>query len=328
MRVRPTKILYTTDLSADSSEALRYAIQLARKFEARLYVCHAVNLASLEHSSAMDFVLPHTYAELTSRSEADVRRLVGEPGVPWEPVLVHGEPALAIQAESERLGIDLVVTSTHARSGFKRLLLGSVAERLVRVLSCPVLTVRRPAHDAAPGAGRELRPDKSKGQGPSQTPAIPLRNILVAHDFSANSESVLEYAMSFAQEFQTELHLLHVLEPYTYVRLWSPTEGLARELEKAVDETVRAKLAQIVSAEARMWCTPKTFVASGQPWEQIVQHARSHEIDIMFLGQHGHGLVDRLLIGSTTERVLRELPCPLMVVRPRPLAGDSEGKPS
>src|SRR5688572_11013554 len=154
MRVRPTKILCTTDLSPDSSEALRYAIQLARKFEARLYVCHAVNLVSLEFASAGDFLLPHTYAELTSRAEAGVRRLVGEPGVPWEPVMVHGEPALAIQAESERLGIDLVVTSTHARSGLKRLLLGSVAERLVRVLSCPVLTVRRPAHDAAPGAGR------------------------------------------------------------------------------------------------------------------------------------------------------------------------------
>lgn len=134
--------------------------------------------------------------------------------------------------------------------------------------------------------------------------------------------------MSFAQEFQTELHLLHVLEPNTYARLWSPSETLARELERVVDETVRTKLAEIVSGEASMWCTPKPFVASGQAWEQIVQHARSHEIDLMFLGQHGHGLVDRLLIGSTTERVLRELPCPLMVVRPGQLAGGPVGKPS
>ncbi|MBI4600377.1 MAG: universal stress protein [Planctomycetes bacterium] len=80
---------------------------------------------------------------------------------------------------------------------------------------------------------------------------------------------------------------------------------------------MRRKLAELVPEDAAAWCSPKAFVASGLPWEKITEHARANAADLIVLGQHGHGLLDRLLVGSTTDRVLRKAPCPILVVRPQ-----------
>ncbi|MBI4604982.1 MAG: universal stress protein, partial [Planctomycetes bacterium] len=219
MRVKPARILCATDFSPASNHALPYAVGFARKFQARLFVCHAVDISSLELSSAAEFVLPYTREELTQRAEREIQRHMAGAGVDWEPVLLQGEPATEVAGAAERLGVDLVVLATHGRSGLQRLIVGSVTERLLRVLRCPVLAVHAPERELVAPGTYELR----------------LRRILVGCDFSSDSSRALEHAISLAQELQAEIHLVHVLEPSLHLHLSATTKALATELERAVD---------------------------------------------------------------------------------------------
>jgi nucleotide-binding universal stress UspA family protein len=108
----------------------------------------------------------------------------------------------------EEKGVDLVIASTRGHSGLKRLILGSVTQRLMRILPCPLLAVQDPEEGfiAMPGQG------------------IRLKKILVGCDFSADSGLALSYALSLAQEFEAVLHLVHVMEPPTYPEFLTPAE--------------------------------------------------------------------------------------------------------
>jgi len=184
-----------------------------------------------------------------------------------------------------------VITATHGRSGLTRFLLGSVTERLLRTLTCPLLVVRSPEHDFVAPAGDQIE----------------LRRVLVGCDFSPDSSLALQHALSLAQEFEAELHLMHVLEPST---------GLAEELQRSLMDALQQRLSALIPEAAQTWCRVTTTLSVGQPHEELSQYAVNHDIDLIVLGVRGHSLVERLLVGSTTDRVLRQAPCPVLSVHP------------
>ncbi len=148
----PTKILVPTDFGTGSSSALDEAIELAKAFGAEVFLLHAYEIPMVGFP---DGTLVAT-ADLTSRILEGARegldRVVRENaarGVKLTPIIKQGEPWRAIDEAIAEHGIDLVVMSTHGRRGLPRALLGSVAEKVVRTASCPVLTVRGPAMSAA-----------------------------------------------------------------------------------------------------------------------------------------------------------------------------------
>ena len=98
---------------------------------------------------------------------------------------------------AEKLGVSLALAGNHGQSGFRRLVLGSVTERLMRTLACPLLVMSSPEHDPVGTADREFK----------------LKKILVGCDFSPDSDQAFNHGLSLAQEFQSELHLAHVIEP-------------------------------------------------------------------------------------------------------------------
>ena len=149
---------------------------------------------------------------------------------------------------------------------------------------------------------------------------IQLKRVLVAYDFSDFAELALNYSLSFAQEYQAELHVLHVLPPYSLNEpeiSWYPLgkEGTyhqaARRLQKAVP------------AEAHLWCDIKHAVSEGHPYREILNYAESNQIDLICLGAHGAGFGMQTLFGSNVDRVLRQAPCPVLVARPfKPLSSN------
>jgi nucleotide-binding universal stress UspA family protein len=203
-------------------------------------------------------------------------------------------PGDAIVQEAAKRNIDLIVMRSRRRP-HRAALLGSTAEEVCRTASCPVLVTHAEERDFVEGS------------------RIGLKRLLVAYDFSDFSELALNYALSIAQEYQAELHLLHVLPPSTTREpeiSWYPTgqEGAyhisARRLQKAV------------SPEAHLWCSVRNVVSEGQPYREILNYAESNQIDLICIGAHGAGFGMRTLFGSNVDRVLRQAPCPVFVARP------------
>lgn len=144
---------------------------------------------------------------------------------------------------------------------------------------------------------------------------IQLKKILLPTDFSENARHALLYGCSFAREYKAELTILHVVEdiavsyasdlfPVPMAHVFQELSGYARtELGKLVEE-VKAK-----------GLTAREIVAQGRPSNEILRIAKEETVDLIVLGTHGKGFLDKALFGSTTERVVRNAPCPVLTVR-------------
>jgi universal stress protein A len=140
-------ILVPTDFSDCSEGALDYAVALATQFKAALHLVHVSPIPSLA-AAAMDGVivsLPELEAEMRTAAEAEMARLVARiSGVPVSTEIAVGNPPTCIVTVASERGVDLIVMGTHGRGPLMHLMLGSVAERVVRLAPCPVLTTRQP----------------------------------------------------------------------------------------------------------------------------------------------------------------------------------------
>lgn len=144
---------------------------------------------------------------------------------------------------------------------------------------------------------------------------IKLKRILVPTDFSEGARHALTYGTSFAGEYQAELLLLHVVEsvaaPYASDLFPVPMAEVFQELQSYAQRELE-KLAE----QARSRCgTVRTLVVQGKPSHEIMRVAREESVDMIVLGTHGKGMLDQALFGSTTERVVRKAPCPVLCVR-------------
>ena len=137
------KILHPTDFSKPSEYALRFACALARDYEARLVLLHVVEPPVYYGELGMTVPLPSDFRE--NLHDRLSRLAPADSGVPIETILVEGNSAKEILRHAEQIHCDLIVLGTHGRTGISRVLLGSVAEEVIRHSSIPVLTVKTPA---------------------------------------------------------------------------------------------------------------------------------------------------------------------------------------
>jgi nucleotide-binding universal stress UspA family protein len=301
----PRRILFPTDFSPCARQAMDHALFLADDFGAELHMLHAVVLTQFgsegaEQGFASAQELLDRFAEI-GRSE--LGRLAKEAAAlarSERPIDIHQvqrrgySASVVILDYAREIAADLVVLGTHGRRGAARLVLGSVAEGVVRHAPCPVLTLRE-RHD-----GRPL--------------AAPQR-ILAPVDFSAHSAGALATAAGLAARYGAQLQVVHVLElpllPTFYGPLPDPGT-LARMHEAAVAE-LRSLALEAVGAAGLTW---QATVLEGRAADTIVRFAAEHAIGLIVLPTHGRTGLDRLLLGSTAERVLRMADCPVLTLRP------------
>ena len=298
MRVQFKNILCATDFSEYSNHTVVYGVELAKEFEAGLIICHVIDLSSIAIYGEFQLEPVEQQNRIMADARAQLDKLVGEQPIEWEPLITVGKPADEITQVVEERDIDLVITATRRRSGFKRLILGSLTERLMRTLACPLLVVCSP--------GREI------GTTPEQP--IRLRKILVGCDFSPDSDQAFAHGLSLAQEFEAELHLAHVIEPPVQPNLIHVETVISGEIQEDHRNLLIEKLKEMVPAEAANWCTPQITIMEGQPYHELVKYADTRDIDMIVLGVRGHGLVKTLFLGSTTDRVIRNSTCPVLSV--------------
>src|SRR6266536_1167189 len=286
------RILCPTDLSIESDEALRYALALTRAYEAKLIIFHCTpdkpgsELVNGEAKALLEQSL------VPQLGAADLMNL------DWEGVVGYDEdPGKAISDQAAKHKVDLIVMRSRRRP-HRAALLGSTAESVSRTAPCPVMVMHTDERDWVSGSDTKIE----------------LKRVLVAYDFSDYSELALNYALSFAQQYQSELHLLHVLPPFTLNESEISCYPLGREetYHKAAH-----RLQRVVPPEAHLWCDIKHAVREGQPYREILNYAEKNNIDLICLGAHGAGFGMRALFGSNVDRVLRQAPCPVLVMRGR-----------
>jgi nucleotide-binding universal stress UspA family protein len=141
---------------------------------------------------------------------------------------------------------------------------------------------------------------------------IKLQRILVPTDFSDSARHAFAYGLSFASEYGAELILLHVVEqvPMGYASELFPVP--MGEVFQQMTAYARTELGRLLSEAAQRGVRARDMLAQGKPSAEIVRVAREETVDMIVLGTHGRGMLDKALFGSTTERVVRKAPCPVL----------------
>ncbi|MGB2898475.1 MAG: universal stress protein [Candidatus Acidiferrum sp.] len=285
-RITLKNILFATDFSAASDAAAPIAIQIARRYGAKIYGVH-VN-ASDPYAAAA----PEAWAAMAEAAEKAAKEDAGRlneqlQGIEHEVVIGEGKIWEVMSDLIEQKEIDLVVLGTRGRTGFGKTLLGSVAEQILRQSPCPVLTV---------GPHVNLWSEEY----------AKMREILYATDLAADFPLAAPYAISLAQENQAHLVLLHVIED-------SKAGDLVDSPEVA--ESKERKLQQLVTQQAGLWCDPSYIVEQGPAAEKILDVAKRRHTDLIVLGARpAKGLATHLNIG-TVHKVVSQATCPVLTVR-------------
>lgn len=293
-------VLYPTDFSTSAEQALPHALFLAEQHDAELHVLHALVLhgddpiaAGGELTNASEIF--NRLEEIAHSEMAALLKSHGERRIRIREARQRGFSAPEVILEYAReIDADLVVMGTHGRRGASHLLIGSVAERVVRHARCPVLTLR---------------------ESVTRRPIEAFEKILVALDLSPHSRPLMETARQLGTTYGARLELLHVIQdpsyPYLYGSLVSATAQSHRE---EIERRAFAALDEL-AAQGEPAVAYERHVVHGKPAEEIVRFAGEHHCDMIVIATHGQSAVERLLIGSTAERVVRRAPCPVWSAR-------------
>ena len=279
------KILFPTDLSETSLNAVPMAAHLAKIHGADLHMLHVYVLHSLA-SAANDQPFP---------GEEGARQILEEsvPEFSWNRVFHHVTRDIAAAPSILRFAaehdVDLIVMASHGRRGIRRLLLGSVAEEVVRLSDRPVMVIRDTDRLAA-----------EKG----------FERVLVPVDFSHHAEKALEYGRELAATWNAYLDVIHVLEHPQYSEMQYPHPVNEADLRAYAEDRMEALLRTDDGTVLR-----RQSIVAGYPAEEIAAEADRVDRTLVVMPSHGLRGMERLLLGSVTERVLRRAESPVIVLR-------------
>lgn len=295
------KVVCPTDFSPCASHALELAVLVARSFGAELHVLHAVVLhAEDPHNPAHHLPNLEEVEALLERTAASAlaRDIAPHADGMLRIVQIQRRAPFAgdaIVEYAEEIGADLIVLGTHGRRGLSHLLLGSVANEVVRRATCPVMTARARPQGSHLGA---------------------IERILVPIDFSGSSETALAAARDLAIQWTASLDLLHVIEetvmPAFYAAGVTSLLQLDPEIRTRCEAEMQRRLAQLADTSLAV----ATHVREGKAAREIVAFAEETGTDLIVLATAARSGLERLLLGSVAEKVVRLAPCPVLVVRP------------
>jgi nucleotide-binding universal stress UspA family protein len=297
------RILCPVDFSAFSERALDHAIAIARWYGSAITVLHVVDVR-LETPvgpplAPIALAPPPLTVAAREQISSELQRLVAAAAatdVTIESVVRDGRADTVILEIAAELRADLLVMSTHGRSGFDRLVMGSVTEKVLRKAACPVLSVPPRSHD-------------------SSRTSVALKSIVCPVDFSESSMGALQCAVSLAEESDGRLTVLHVADALSPHDLPVFEFQNIAEFQAESDRRLRQRLADFVPGAARAYCTIEEHVTSGKPWREILRVAEEQKADLIVIGVRGRSTAGRLMFGSTTEQVVRQAVCPVLTLR-------------
>jgi nucleotide-binding universal stress UspA family protein len=294
-------ILFATDFSPCSEAAFPFLRELAARSSATIHVIHV--LPPMARTAVPMDLAPELDVELTDAQDTIQLLLAGEAwqGISHTATVERGHVWEVLAAVAEEKHIDLIVLGTHGRQGLKKLVLGSTAEQVIRMATCPVLTV-----------GPHVVQQAKAGFGV----------ILCAADFSAGSQHALRYAASLARSNHSRLIVLHAVPPALEI---PPGNIDAMPVNVAVSGEViemalanaRRQLEELIAAESLQSLQPEIIVEGGPAVEIVLGVAQNKNAELIVMGAHrawAHAMAGHLP-WATAAAIIGEAPCPVLTVR-------------
>lgn len=301
------RVVVPLDGSTLSEQALRPAQSLAWALAAPLELVHV-----LEEPLMLD-LLPSLMLPDRAGAEHYLQKLAAgvRPDVTVQAIVLRGNPAEELLHYSSHLPGAVIVMSTHGRGGLGRLVFGSVADKVMRAASVPVVLIRESA----------------------RRPSNGMRNLLIPLDGSELAETMLPIGVEMARRSGAALHLVRVVEPFwagQYVAyapeaVYLSSEQIA-ELEAETQAEARAYLDQIATDLRAKDIRVVWEVRVGKPADEIVRAAETTDADLVLMSSHGRGGLRRWAFGSVANEVLHRGVVPVLVVPQRTPAQHTPGE--
>jgi nucleotide-binding universal stress UspA family protein len=297
------RILCSTDLSPASEPAWVEAQRLARVLGAEIVLLHVVSPLVIPPEVAAEiYVPPHLYQQLVDDADRDAHDRLAQlrdqraaTSVKVTTRVEHGLPADTILRAAGDRGGDIVVLGTHGRTGLGRVLLGSVADRVIRLAPCPVVTVR-----ARPGA-------------PVTAPER-LTRICYATDFSASARAAWPWVATLAEAAQAEVDLVHV-PPEVVTRREFPAAVIG-QMAEGFHAYGAAQAQRLIDAGPLPPARIHPLILTGPPAEAILRSAETRAADLIVMGTRGWSGLRRWMLGSVALHVVQAAPCAVLTVGP------------
>ncbi len=300
--VSVNNVLFATDFSASSEAALPYATAICRHFGSTLHMAHVLSDTSLMIASGgVDYVSMGTiYEDAHTEAKEKLEQISDRfEGFPHRNYVRHGLVWKSLATIVQENEVDLIVVGTHGRTGLGKLLLGSVAEDILRHAPCPVLTVGpkvsgRAKLPSLPRHGRDLAPVD-----------LELQQIVFATNFIDNAPRIAKVAVALAEEFRSRLTMLHVLEDYTQLGTKpGPIEDGAQRLR------------ELVPNHAALQYAPDMVLEFGNAAERILKVASERQADMIVVGaRSASDVASTHLPWSATHQVIAHAHCPVLTIR-------------
>lgn len=294
------RILCPTDFSDFAQAALTYAAALGAAYGASIRLVHVTTPFPIVAPYAN---LPGDYRLFETQQEGGKASLAAEVdrvsryGLTIETELRAGDVVQETLSVAAEWKADVIVLGTHGRGGFERLVLGSVAEKVLRKAPCAVLTVPKDAVAAvASGTAR-------------------LSHLLCPHDGSPASAEGLAYAVSLADRTGARLTLVSVVESIPYGGDFIGPDFAAFRIAR--ERHAQDALDSALPPEVRVRRDVRDRLVYGNPGQQILEVAAQEDPDLIVMGVQGRGALDLAMFGSTTNHVVRHAAQPVLTVKPR-----------
>lgn len=296
-----SRILVPVDESKMSNEALAFALDLAERSGAKIVFCHAVELAGAAAAWGTPYVMPDT--ALLERQEDECKRVLSRAsvgataqGVANETVELAGPAVPAIlDLLEKRQNIDAIVMGTHGRRGLSRAFFGSTTEGIIRQAAVPVFALPQSASTAAE------RP-------------VGFSCILVALDHTDAADAALDFAIGLAEPEKTRIILANAVDILSNYDELAASQSSPLSAAATGERNTSQALLDAAAARIGARGIVETVVIEGPPSPSILELARARGADLIAIGTHGRRGIERLVLGSVAEGVLRFAPVPVLVV--------------
>lgn len=284
------RILLATDGSDHTRRAAEYVRTLADRFGAEVHVLAVADVDSVSFAFDTGGVEQEVAGRLTRQCEGWAAA-TGEFVDAAETAVHSGTPREAVLDYAAEHDVDLLAMGTHGRTGIRRYVIGSVTEHVLRRAAAPVLTAR--ADEPANGGD--------------------ITRVLVPTDGSEAADAAVDHALAVADACGAALRVLSVVDTRTLAAQpdLAPPDAVVESLEEQSEHAVNEVTERCTAAGL----SPETTIARGPPSRAICADAAEHDADLVVMGTRGRSGLDRVLLGSVTERTVRHAPVPVMAVR-------------
>lgn len=284
-------ILCTVDFSPVTQSVVSWAAMFARLLKAHLCIFHAIHTPTDPIHPTAEFERGGNLQQRRRQSNAKIQELMKGLDLSWRAEIVFGEPAEMVQQFCRQNTVGMIIAGSQGLRGIKRLLLGTVVERMVRMVPCPMLVLRQTS-DASPG----------------------INKIGICCDPTDQTDQLVTQGLDLALKFDTELCLMHTMASAMDAAVVDPTDAPYGQVQQLLHSKLQDNLLAKIPDQTCKSVQITTRLIPGQPKEDLPALASELEIDLLIVGVRQQNAIGKWILGSTTEALLRRAACPVLTV--------------